>query len=164
MRIIRVLLFLLYKEGETSMKRTIIIFILAFFIGAGTFKLYYHIDKENKVNNYFSNLYNENAFLIEASDLAKKLKQNGQEILLVDVRKANEYTKGHIPGAVNSNWSKFDQNFQDLPKDKVLIIYCDSGEVSVQLASFLRLKGFKAYFLQGGWQNGWIPFYTSRGS
>ncbi|MDB5546358.1 MAG: Rhodanese domain protein [Hyphomicrobiales bacterium] len=46
-------------------------------------------------------------------------------IHLVDVREPHEYAAGHIPGAVNMPLSAFDP--QALPKDKPVVLSCQSG-------------------------------------
>jgi rhodanese-related sulfurtransferase len=46
-------------------------------------------------------------------------------IHLVDVREPHEFAAGHIPGAVNMPLSAFDP--QALPKDKPVVLSCQSG-------------------------------------
>ena len=53
-----------------------------------------------------------------------------QSIHLVDVREPHEYAAGHIPGAVNMPLSTFDPFA--LPKDKPVVLSCNSGRRTLQ--------------------------------
>lgn len=44
---------------------------------------------------------------------------NGEEILIVDVRTATGYDYAHIPGAVMAP-----ENYDDVPHDKQIVLYC----------------------------------------
>ena len=56
--------------------------------------------------------------------------------ILVDVREADEYASGHIPGAVNAPLSTI--NNTTLPKDKPLFLYCLRGTRSKRAARILK--------------------------
>ncbi|UOY89993.1 rhodanese-like domain-containing protein [Bacillus glycinifermentans] len=82
--------------------------------------------------------------------LLQKLKQAGK-FLLIDVREAHEFRSGHISGAVNIPLSMVHQRLKDIPKDKKLILYCQSGMRSKQFAKVLQKKNYKdIYHLSGG--------------
>ena len=56
--------------------------------------------------------------------------------ILVDVREANEFATGHIPGAVNA--PLFTISNTTLPKEKPLFLYCLRGTRSKRAARILR--------------------------
>jgi len=80
--------------------------------------------------------------------------------LFIDSRHEYDYALGHIKGAINIPLNQFDAHaelIKGLPKDKLLITYCDGVECnsSVALAQKLITTGFfnvKVFF--GGW-NEW---------
>lgn len=79
------------------------------------------------------------------------------QALFVDSRHAFDFEKGHIRGAVNVPLASFEEKrelVRALPKDKVLITYCDGADCnsSIELAVKLQEAGFsgvKVFF--GGW-------------
>ncbi|MCD8313895.1 MAG: rhodanese-like domain-containing protein [Bacteroidales bacterium] len=71
---------------------------------------------------------------------------------LVDVRTAEEYAAGHIPGAVNINvqLTTFADDIAVLDPARPVAVYCRSGVRSVKAAEILTDKGFKVYNLKEG--------------
>lgn len=72
---------------------------------------------------------------------------------IIDVRTPQEFSGGHIAGAVNINL--FDKTFLDqiakYEKNEPLFIYCKSGNRSVQASKKISDLGFKQiYDLEGG--------------
>ena len=67
---------------------------------------------------------------------AKKLMDERDDILIVDVRNPEEYAQGHIPGAINvPNPSITNREIPELPdKNQELLIYCRSVKISKILA------------------------------
>ncbi|RLE76213.1 MAG: tRNA 4-thiouridine(8) synthase ThiI, partial [Thermoprotei archaeon] len=68
------------------------------------------------------------------------------EALLIDLREREDFEKWHPPNAIHIEDLKIDS----LPKDRVIIAYCDSGILSSEFAASLRKKGFKAFSFEGG--------------
>ena len=70
---------------------------------------------------------------------------------LLDVRDAGQFAKEHIPGAVNIEWRKVFAERASLPKDKLILVYCNTGSFSAQSAMALRMAGFEnVRILHGG--------------
>ena len=84
-------------------------------------------------------------------------------VVILDVRTAEEYAEGHIPGAILIDQSKDDfmeQAKHLLPKDKTIAIYCRSGRRSANAAGKLVDAGFKCLNLKGGimaWKEANMP-------
>lgn len=84
-------------------------------------------------------------------------------VVVLDVRTAEEYADGHIERAVNIDYKKDD--FMDrakaaLPTDKKIAIYCRSGRRSAGAASKLAAEGYVLVNLKGGiidWQKAGMP-------
>lgn len=76
------------------------------------------------------------------------------KIAVYDVRTTDEFTAGHIPNAVNSNWldGSFTKEISHLDPKKPIIVYCKSGGRSAKAVQALREKGFTTiYELDGGY-------------
>ena len=75
------------------------------------------------------------------------------DIQLIDTRKAEDFEKGHIPGAINIEWRKVIFNTDQIAKDKLVVLYCDTGILSSKTHLALRLMGYEnARVLFGGFQ------------
>ncbi len=74
-----------------------------------------------------------------------------KKFYVLDVRDAGQFAKEHIPGAVNMEWRKVFAQRAKLPKDKTILIYCNTGSFSAQVAMSLRMDGMEsAMVLHGG--------------
>jgi len=63
--------------------------------------------------------------------------------VLIDVRNAQEYAQGHIPGSINIPLSAIDKTPTVIEnKDRPLFVYCLSGGRSRQAAALLRHMGY----------------------
>ncbi|MBK1641179.1 hypothetical protein CKO12_04680 [Chromatium okenii] len=88
---------------------------------------------------------------------------NQQEAVVLDVRPAADYAKGHILGAINLPMNGFSKQLATLQKyrEKPLIVSCRSGAQSSMACGQLRKAGFTAVFnLQGGvlaWESAGQP-------
>ena len=78
--------------------------------------------------------------------------------IFIDSRHDYDFKAGHIRGAVNIALNEFDKHsirLKEIPKDKLLIIYCDGAECnsSIEVAIKLMEEGFtNIQVLFGGWQ------------
>lgn len=83
---------------------------------------------------------------------AKARIDSKDELIILDVRTAEEYAQGHIPGAVLlpvSNIAK-DAPAQLPDKDAEILVYCRSGNRSRQAAQQLVAMGYTGIFDFGG--------------
>lgn len=72
-------------------------------------------------------------------------------IYVIDTRDDEQYKKAHIPGAVNIDWRKVLGRRSELPGNKMVLLYCNSGTLSSQAAMALRVAGMEnVRILQGG--------------
>ena len=84
-------------------------------------------------------------------------------VVILDVRKADEFADGHIKGAILID--QFQSDFVEqaktkLPKDKTIAIYCRSGRRSANAAGKLADVGYKCVNLKGGilaWKGANMP-------
>jgi rhodanese-related sulfurtransferase len=83
---------------------------------------------------------------------------NDRDALIVDLRPANDFKRGHLLHAINVPVAKLDERVSDLGKDKArpLVLYCALGAVASQAAAKLKKLGFaEPYPLKGG-LNAWV--------
>ena len=87
-------------------------------------------------------------------------------VVILDVRKADEFAEGHIAGAILID--QFQNDFVEqakakLPIDKTIAIYCRSGRRSANAAGKLADIGYKCVNLKGGiiaWKEAGMPVTT----
>ena len=90
--------------------------------------------------------------------------EEGAPLAIVDVRRPEDYAKGHIPGAINipkEQWG----NPKGLSKDKTNLVYCYSQTCHLAAAAaveFVKL-GYPVVELEGGfntWQKAQLEIVT----
>ena len=62
-------------------------------------------------------------------------------VVFIDTRDAGQFAKGTIPGARNIEWREMLSRINDVPKDKKVILFCNTGSLSAQAAFALRVAG-----------------------
>lgn len=73
------------------------------------------------------------------------------KMVVIDARNATQYAKEHIPGAINIEWRQVLAKSGDIPKNKPVLIYCNTGTLSAQAGFALRVSGWEnVRILQGG--------------
>jgi rhodanese-related sulfurtransferase len=72
--------------------------------------------------------------------------------ILIDLRKAEDYALGHIPGAVNIPAAKLftAETLAQLDPTKQIVVNCYTGQTSSQAVSALNELGYKAFSLSYG--------------
>jgi rhodanese-related sulfurtransferase len=97
----------------------------------------------------------EDGYLITAEKLHERLKNGGKDFVVVDVRipKEKTYDQGHIPGAISLGYPTIakPENLAILPKDKDIILYCNTGHEENKVLAVLRMLGYQAYGLKWGY-------------
>lgn len=103
----------------------------------------------------------QNSYQQISADEAKEMMDTQSDYLILDVREADEYQSGHIPGAVLFPVGSIDASSaeQIIPsKDTLLLVYCRSGNRSKTAASALAGLGYTQVYEFGG-INDW-PYDT----
>ena len=96
------------------------------------------------------------AFTTGPVELERWAKQ-GQPVNIVDVRAAEDYNEGHIPGAVNvpkDQWHDDKILKARLRKDKINVLYCYSHVCHLAATAAVEFagKGYPVMELEGGWR------------
>ncbi|MCD6665034.1 MAG: rhodanese-like domain-containing protein [Hydrogenophaga sp.] len=78
-------------------------------------------------------------------------KDEWPKMVVIDARDAGQFAKGHIPGAINMDWRQVLAKRDSIPKNKPVLIYCNTGSLSAQAGFALRVAGWEnVRILQGG--------------
>ena len=100
---------------------------------------------------------------LEPIPAAELLKRSTQGLVTVlDVRPAEEFAAGHLPGAINVAVEDLGKHLRKLPKGREVIAYCRGPYclLSVDAVTMLRTKGYKARRLKDGfpeWRASGLP-------
>ncbi|HEX5214389.1 MAG TPA: molybdopterin-synthase adenylyltransferase MoeB [Vicinamibacterales bacterium] len=86
---------------------------------------------------------------LSPSDLAA-WREDGVPHMLVDVREPSEHAAASIEGAVLIPSGLLDENLSLLPKDRPVVVHCQSGGRSSRAVAKLRAIGYDARNLEGG--------------
>jgi len=102
-----------------------------------------------KARQYFAD---KMEFTTGPVELSRNLKQNAN-ITVIDVREAEDYAKGHIPGAVNlphDRWSTAD----GLRKDTLNVLYCYTQQCHLAATAAVEFagKGYSVMEMDGGFE------------
>ena len=92
---------------------------------------------------------------VDRDDLLKRVIERAVTVL--DVRPAEEYRAGHIPGALSVPLGQLKELLSKLPKDQDVVAYCRGPYcvLAVEAVELLRNKGFTAIRLEEGIQD-WL--------
>ena len=77
---------------------------------------------------------------------------------ILDVREYYEWAAGHIAGAVHIPLRMLPGRFEELDRDRPVLVTCQIGQRSDIAATFLRDKGYDAHNLEGG-----VAVWTAEG-
>lgn len=73
------------------------------------------------------------------------------DTLIIDIRDPDAYRKSHILGAVNLPYRELSY-CRDLPREKLLIFYCQRGGSSMAAARLFVRKGYRTRSVIGGFE------------
>ena len=93
---------------------------------------------------------------LDVATFAKVIEKG--DVYLVDVRTEEEFAEGHLPNVernLNVRSATFFKDYQSLPKDKTIALYCKGGGRSKQVAGVLAGNGYKVVELSVGY-DGWV--------
>jgi len=87
---------------------------------------------------------------VESEELVRRMR--GGEVTVLDVRPAEEYAAGHIPGARSIPVGELAQRLKELPRDRDVVAYCRGPYcvMAAEAVAILRRKGFTAHRLEHG--------------
>jgi len=84
---------------------------------------------------------------IDVEELATRLETG---VVVIDVREADEYDSGHVPGARFLPLSELEQRVDEVPADEPVLVICKSGGRSMRACNFLAPFGRDVTNVAGG--------------
>jgi len=83
--------------------------------------------------------------LVSQTELLKRLEQKDPDLVVLDVRTADEFAAGHVPGARNISHELLASRIDELAtaRDKQVVLYCRSGRRTLLAEDVLRKAGFR---------------------
>jgi len=93
---------------------------------------------------------------VNVEELAEWHIEGRTDFVLIDVRMPVDYRKGKIGDAENIPLAELvmDETMKSLPSDRKIVLYSNGSENAAKAAVMLRLSGFDAHLLTGGF-NTW---------
>jgi rhodanese-related sulfurtransferase len=87
---------------------------------------------------------------VGGEELLRRVKSG--EAIVLDVRPAEEYRAGHIPGALSIPVDELKTRLKELPKGREIVAYCRGPYcvMAVEAVELLREKGYKAHRMEEG--------------
>ena len=86
-------------------------------------------------------------------DEAKRMMEEEDDYVIVDVRRADEYAEGHIPGAIlipNERIAEYEAPEELTNSDQIILVYCRTGRRSKEAADKLAKMGYSRVYEFGG--------------
>ena len=82
---------------------------------------------------------------VGSDELLRRMKRG--DVTVLDVRPAEEYRAGHIPGALSIPVTELKARLKELPWDREIVAYCRGPYcvMAIEAVDLLRKKGFRAH-------------------
>ena len=108
-------------------------------------------------NSGFLSLVNDAKTRVKEIDIEryKQMAASGDRHTLVDIREDNEWSAGHVAGAVHLGKGIIERDIEktEPDRDATLVLYCGGGFRSALAADALQKMGYtNAISLDGGWR------------
>lgn len=95
---------------------------------------------------------------VDAVTLSERL--HAGDVVVLDVRPADEYASAHVAGALSIPVDELDRRLSEIPRDRQVVAYCRGPYClySRQAVERLRDAGFEAFRMEDG-----VPEWAARG-
>jgi rhodanese-related sulfurtransferase len=90
--------------------------------------------------------------VIHDSKLKELIETEPDSLFIVDLRSADHYSAGHIPGAYSIPFNTFDEKIKSVPRDKTVVVYCEAGIKSPLIVEKLKNLNYTHVYSLGGLQ------------
>lgn len=101
--------------------------------------------------------YVEFADFGEGTITVEQIKQIGADnLVFIDVRLPASYEKSHIAGAKHIEWRQVLGQRDEVPSDKTVVFYCDTGLLSSKTQFAMRVAGWENVKVLVGGYASWV--------
>lgn len=112
------------------------------------------------VDQFLSSLPQNANYDVTAEEVLERIKADMGDFVILDVRmpRDKKYDVAHLPGAMHAAVHELakPETLAQLPKDKDIIVHCDTGQQQNKAVAALRMMGYKAYGMRWGYMS-WQP-------
>ncbi len=95
---------------------------------------------------------------IEPSELARRLKDPADRVLVLDVREPFERRYASIKPSIHIPMAEIPGRLDEIPRDRDLVVYCHIGERSSLVVGYLRRLGFLSVANLNGGIDAWSAY------
>jgi len=94
---------------------------------------------------------------IEPDALISRQATGDEGLVILDVRTAEEFSAGHIPGAINVPHDALEARLSQLPelRDRDVVVYCRSGRRAALALEVLKRHGYSRLLHLSGDMEAW---------
>jgi rhodanese-related sulfurtransferase len=87
---------------------------------------------------------------VDRETLLRRVREGS--VVVLDVRPAEEYRAGHIPGAISVPLKELEKRLSELPADQDIVAYCRGPYcvLALEAVELLRRRGRRAWRLEDG--------------
>jgi rhodanese-related sulfurtransferase len=87
---------------------------------------------------------------VDGDELLRRVRRG--EVTILDVRPAEEYRAGHVPGARSIPLAELKKRIAELPRHRDVVAYCRGPYcvMAIDAVEFLRKKGYRAHRMELG--------------
>lgn len=78
-----------------------------------------------------------------------------EAVTFIDTRDLEQFEKQTIPGAIHIEWRQVLERMDEIPTEKKVIVFCNTGSLSAQAAFALRVAGFDNVVVMQSGLLGW---------
>jgi hydroxyacylglutathione hydrolase len=78
---------------------------------------------------------------VHVEELVRRIQEN-EEFTVLDVRKEEEFKKGHLPQSLHVYVGELPDNLHRIPRDRTVTTFCGSGRRAIIASSILKRNGF----------------------
>ena len=119
-----------------------------------------------EVENVVRTYYNERDSMEPVSRAVLKERLEAGLVTVLDVRPADEFAAGHVPGAVNIPLADIEAHVAGLDPNREIVAYCRGAYcvLAFEAVAALRARGFTAHRLEDGlpeWAASGLPVETA---
>ncbi|WP_038248030.1 rhodanese-like domain-containing protein [Ghiorsea bivora] len=93
--------------------------------------------------------------IISVTDAYQLVKDQDKGTIFLDVRTPGEYQSGHVPHAKLIPVQTLANRLNEVPKDKKIVVYCESGVRATRAAELLVNQGYTNVLSMKASMRGW---------
>ncbi|MGD2148264.1 MAG: rhodanese-like domain-containing protein, partial [Anaerolineae bacterium] len=136
------------------MKRRLAIMAVTLVLLVGAFSSGQLLQAQSSPQEVAQAYFSEGPRTIGAADVYENLNDGDPENdpYIISLRSAEDYAKGHIPGAVNMSVKEMFSaaDLGTIPPDRQVVVVCYTGQTAAQATAGLNMLGYDAYSLLFG--------------